>query len=501
MSAFGSASSSNGQFWYGSQTNFPGFLYKKNLGVGGRRSTKMNPGGNITCNSSTYLYNKYKPGTGGVGASSISNRRAKNRLATVCAKNNCFPCYNSLGQYSNYTHNPNGFYRCLTPPIYHIPPVPPPSVCSTYQQGSPWPTFRGLTNEQQGVSPNAGPGLSVISTLFGTFSCRGSSPVIDKNNNIYICGSENYDGLYSYSSNGILNWSYTNCINTSYSVPVIGCDGTVYFTDSIRMFAINPDGTLKWFTGNIGDGSDAAPIIVNNKIYCGTSDGLWEINENGNSAFKFPSYGSDNLSGNGYNLSSDGNLLFYISNISYLYAINLQSKAFIWATQNNPYYINYSFGIYNVPALDSNYVYAYAYDNNINYVLQINKLDGTIYQSVTLDDNATDSCPVLDKNGYLYIGSSNFYAIDTSDMTIKYSYYNAVTSSLFTHTSAVLDKNGIIYFLDTNNGTIYASNTPNISEPTAIYTDTSLISSYSSPAISTDGALYNGSDVGIIKLQ
>ena len=115
MSAFGSGPS-NGQFWYGSQTNFPGFLYKKNVGVGGRRSTKMNPGGGITCNSSTYLYNKYKPGQGGVGASSIANRRAKNRLATVCTEQKCFPCYMTLGQYSNYTHNPNGFIPCPVPP-------------------------------------------------------------------------------------------------------------------------------------------------------------------------------------------------------------------------------------------------------------------------------------------------------------------------------------------------------------------------------------------------
>lgn len=111
MSAFGSGPS-NGQFWYGSTTNFPGFLYKKNVGVGGRRSTKMAPGGNVTCNSSTYLYNKYKPGQGGVGASSIANRRAKNRLATVCNEQKCFPCYTTLGQYSNYTHNPNGFVPC-----------------------------------------------------------------------------------------------------------------------------------------------------------------------------------------------------------------------------------------------------------------------------------------------------------------------------------------------------------------------------------------------------
>ena len=117
MSAFGSGYS-NGQFWYGKSTGFPGFLYKKNVGVGGRRSTKMTPGGNITCNSSTYLYNKYKPGTGGVGASSIANRRAKNRLATVCGTQKCFTCYTTLGQYSNYTHNPNGYVPCQSCPSY-----------------------------------------------------------------------------------------------------------------------------------------------------------------------------------------------------------------------------------------------------------------------------------------------------------------------------------------------------------------------------------------------
>jgi hypothetical protein len=112
MSAFGSASNSNGQFWYGNRTNFPGFLYKKNVGVGARRSTKFNPGGNTTCNKSRYLYNKYRPGTGGVGASNTSNRRAKNRLASVCGGTNsqCGPFYQYLGRYDNYTSNPNGYF-------------------------------------------------------------------------------------------------------------------------------------------------------------------------------------------------------------------------------------------------------------------------------------------------------------------------------------------------------------------------------------------------------
>jgi hypothetical protein len=70
------------------------------------------PFGIVIDNSSTYLYNKYKPGTGGVGASSTAVRRAKNRLATVCTEQKCFPCYMTLGQYSNYTHNPDGFIPC-----------------------------------------------------------------------------------------------------------------------------------------------------------------------------------------------------------------------------------------------------------------------------------------------------------------------------------------------------------------------------------------------------
>lgn len=117
MSRFGNGSNSNGQFWYGSTTNFPGFLYKKNVGVGGRRSTKFAAGGNSTTNTNQYLYNKYKPGQGGIGASSIANRRAKNRLATICNKtgeNNCYPCYKTLGQYNRFLYNPNGFYPCIS---------------------------------------------------------------------------------------------------------------------------------------------------------------------------------------------------------------------------------------------------------------------------------------------------------------------------------------------------------------------------------------------------
>ena len=106
-------------------------LYKKNVGVGTRRSTLMNPGGNLYCNKSHHLYNNYRPGTGGVGASSTAQRRAKNRLATVCgAGNKCGQFYNYLGLYNNYTQNPNGFFP--------YPPDPNPGAepVRTFQTSS-----------------------------------------------------------------------------------------------------------------------------------------------------------------------------------------------------------------------------------------------------------------------------------------------------------------------------------------------------------------------------
>jgi hypothetical protein len=109
-------SNSYGQFWFGGNS-FPGFLYKKNVGVGGRRSTQFTPGGSITCNQPNEFWNKYKPGNGGVGASSVSTRRAKMRLATVCDQQGlCGNYYKYLGLFDNYTGNGlKAYYPYVSP--------------------------------------------------------------------------------------------------------------------------------------------------------------------------------------------------------------------------------------------------------------------------------------------------------------------------------------------------------------------------------------------------
>ena len=94
-----------GSLWYGSSVGFPGFLYKKG-GSTGRRSTLFAAGGSTCTNHPQYIENKYFQGGSGVGASSIANRRAKNRLAAFSTINGvCNKQHMNLGLYAG---NPNG---------------------------------------------------------------------------------------------------------------------------------------------------------------------------------------------------------------------------------------------------------------------------------------------------------------------------------------------------------------------------------------------------------
>jgi hypothetical protein len=114
---FGTGSNSNGQFWYGGSQGFPGFLFKKNTGVGGRK----NPLYGLICNKPTYIYNKFKPGTGGVGAQNRANRRAKNSRATVCVDHNCGRFYNYLGLYPRFSYKSiDGYFPYPLPITYYV---------------------------------------------------------------------------------------------------------------------------------------------------------------------------------------------------------------------------------------------------------------------------------------------------------------------------------------------------------------------------------------------
>ena len=104
-----------------------------------------------------------------------------------------------------------------------------------------------------------------------------SSPAIAADGTVYV-GSDDYK-LYAINPNGTLKWSYTTG-GAIVSSPTIAADGTIYVGSwDSKLYAINPNGTLKWsyVTGN---GIDSSPAIgADGTIYVGSEDHkLYAIN-------------------------------------------------------------------------------------------------------------------------------------------------------------------------------------------------------------------------------
>jgi len=95
-----------------------GFRYSNFIKFSGARLNETNKS----------INNTYKPGSSGVGATSLSNRRAKNRLATVVGPQDSrqFRIFNTLGLY-NKQRNVNIIRKLLDPNIlFPTPSVPEP---------------------------------------------------------------------------------------------------------------------------------------------------------------------------------------------------------------------------------------------------------------------------------------------------------------------------------------------------------------------------------------
>jgi outer membrane protein assembly factor BamB len=161
-------------------------------------------------------------------------------------------------------------------------------------QDSPWPMF-AHDPQHTGRSPNLGPQSAYIKWKFCTYEGSGC-----------------------------------------WTPPVVGSDGTVYIGGEANdswvghtvLYAINPDGSLKWMTDTLGNYSpiQSAPAIsVGETIYVATYDSLYKIDPLGNTVWHLSMGGEVFLSHP--TIGSDGTI--YIAagppsgdTSSYLFAIN-----------------------------------------------------------------------------------------------------------------------------------------------------------------------------------
>jgi outer membrane protein assembly factor BamB len=188
-----------------------------------------------------------------------------------------------------------------------------------------------------------------------------SSPSISYGGRIYFGA---FDGnLYAFKTGGDFLWSFPTDGEIP-SSPAIGSDGTVYVGNSFGFFAVNPDGTQKWFN-NYEYGVESSPAIgADGTIYVGIKNGnlyalepyegtiIWSFNA-GNMIVSSPVVGNDGT-------------IYVGSNDSGLYAISpegskkwrFEADGSIWSSptiDNNGilYFGSYDWHLYAVDSKTS----------------------------------------------------------------------------------------------------------------------------------------------------
>jgi outer membrane protein assembly factor BamB len=302
-------------------------------------------------------------------------------------------------------------------------------------------------------------------------------PAIATDGTIYV-GSEDNSNIFALNPDGTLKWTYSGLgDNQGSSAPSIGSDGTIYVgSKDSNLHALNPDGTLKWKFLMAGDPIWSSPAIANDgTIYIGSDgDNLYAINPDGTQKWVFNTAGFNIRSTP--TIASDGTVYIASQDLN-LYALDADNGAIIWSFPlggkvDGSLSINSDGSI--LVGLDKGSPNGALLAINPDGTEKWSKSTGRIFSSPTI------------ANGTIYVGTkegNNLLAIDASNGSDIWSFSaeNIILSS------PTIDKNGAIYFgsFDDN---IYVLN-PDGSEKYKVNTGANV---WSSAVIGDDGTIYIG---------
>jgi eukaryotic-like serine/threonine-protein kinase len=200
-------------------------------------------------------------------------------------------------------------------------------------------------------------------------------------------GGNNY--LYAISPNGEEKWTF-NTRETALTTPSVGADGTIYVGSSNhKLFALQPNGVQKWQVNNIAYSSPT--VGADGTIYVGNKGGLFALGPDG--AIKWI-FNTDSF----YTVIDpkhiiDGNIVKKVNIDSFVKSTPLIG------TDGTIYFIaDYK------PPIDPITLYAIGPDANIRWQYYKFGLESSIYRT-----------PAIGANGTLYIGASygELYAIES----------------------------------------------------------------------------------------
>jgi outer membrane protein assembly factor BamB len=300
---------------------------------------------------------------------------------------------------------------------------------------SPWP-MQSHDAHHTGQSPYSTANVDGLEKWrFGADDRVEGGVVIDNDGIIYFGDFDRY--LYAVYPDGMLKWKY-KLGGWIWSTPAIAEDGTIYVgvDDSSCLYAIYPNGTEKW-SFNARDTIYSSPAIAEDgTIYFGTMGvgyNIYAVNPNGTEKWHYKT---------GYKIVSDP-------------AISDDGTVYIGSGDS--------------------YLYA-MYPN------------GTLRWRFKTGDEIHGH-PAIGEDGTIYIGSYDdyFYAIYPNG-TMRWRFHSAWGAA----NSAAIADNGTIYV---GTDKLYARN-PDGSHKWTFNLGANRRIGFSSPAISADGTIYVGVEIG-----
>jgi len=315
---------------------------------------------------------------------------------------------------------------------------------------------------------------------FETEGWMNSGIAIDNDGVLYFGSYDRY--LYAVYPDGTLKWRYGRTGMWITSSPAIAEDGTVYVGSwDSKLYAVNPDGTEKWSIG-MGGSVDASPAIAEDgTIYVGAMGPgdygrINAVNPNGTIKWQ---YNTGYWITGGPAIADDGTI--YIgSGDNYLYAM-YPNGTLRWRFHTGHY-------VKGPPSIaDDGTIYIGSWDDYL-YALYPN---GTMKwrHQVGL---GTESNPSIGPDGTIYVGGGYLYAVNPNG-TRKWTF--DFGSNKRSHWSCpAISADGIIYISliigSDDGGEILAVN-PDATERWRKWLADN--EGQSSPSISSDGTIYVGS--------
>ncbi len=383
---------------------------------------------------------------------------------------------------------------CKESPITPNEPIKPPG----YQEDVPWPSLADSpwpTNhgdmQRTGRSKYSGPQQGVIYARVPVSATEMQTGIAFGNDSVFYFGTSYPGKLVAAKLDGSILWEFRSGAMEFMTTPLIDASGTIYVSDGVFIYAVNPDSSLKWKLKTTQDvrnigltlGKDGTLYAIENGSVLDAikTDGtfLWQIQDN--------SFGV----GSRINLvfSPDGNTLYIPGNrigsekITLL-AFDLKSKTVKW-----------KFGselLENGPMVDS--------QGNIYVLVNDDTLDHSIANFYCIDPSGNVKWkyqsygsylylidPTIDKNGNIYFATDSLYALAyNGSLRWKMDLDNS-----YNYSPLVCDNLGNIYIgmnVDLYSGTLMSVSKDGLIKWTIPVNDAWSLGGYS-PAITKNGVI------------